>query len=61
MPSSQPLDVQRELLETFTHNGLVNEYLVSLVPAGLWRAAPPGGRGRNGARPAEARRPAAAS
>lgn len=46
MPSSQPLDVQRELLETFTHNGLVNEYLVSLVPAGLWRAAPPGGRGR---------------
>ena len=46
MARGRPLDVERELLEEFRHNGLVNEYLVGALPARLWRAEPPGGRGR---------------
>lgn len=46
MPKSRPLDVEAELIEAFTHNGRVNEYLVQVLPAALWRAAPPSGRGR---------------
>jgi uncharacterized damage-inducible protein DinB len=46
MARSVPLDVERELIEAFRHNGLVNEYLVGVLPAELWRAAPPGGRAR---------------
>ena len=47
MPKGRPLDVERELLESFRQCGLVNEYLVSVLPAALWRAAPPAGRGRS--------------
>jgi uncharacterized damage-inducible protein DinB len=46
MPKGRPLDVERELLEEFERNGLVNEYLVSALPDALWRLPPPGGRGR---------------
>ena len=46
MPKGRPLDVERELLEEFERNGLVNEYLVSVLPDALWRLPPPGGRGR---------------
>jgi hypothetical protein len=41
------LDVERELLDAFAHNGRVNEYLVSVVPDGIWRMPPPSGRGRS--------------
>ena len=46
MARGRPLEVERELLEEFSHCGQVNEYLVSVLPDALWRAAPPGGRGR---------------
>jgi uncharacterized damage-inducible protein DinB len=47
MAKRRPLELERELLEAFRHSGLVSEYLASVVPAGIWRAAPPGGRGRS--------------
>jgi len=47
MPKGRPLAVEDELLEAFRHSGLVNEYLVSVLPLAVWRAAPPGGRGRS--------------
>lgn len=47
MARGRPLDVERELLEGFRHSGLVNEYLVSVLPAAVWHAPPPGGRGRS--------------
>ena len=47
MPRGRPLKVEGELLEAFRHNGAVNEYLVSTLPSSLWRAEPPGGRGRS--------------
>jgi uncharacterized damage-inducible protein DinB len=40
------LEVEDELLEAFTRSGRVSEYLVSVLPAGIWRAEPPGGRSR---------------
>jgi len=46
MARGQPLDVERELVESFRQCGLVNEYLVGVLPPALWRAAPPTGRGR---------------
>jgi len=46
MARSRPLEVERELLEEFERNGLVNEYLVSVLPDAVWRTPPPGGRGR---------------
>ncbi len=46
MPRGRPLEVDRELVEAFRQNGLVNEYLVGALPAAVWRAAPPCGRGR---------------
>lgn len=46
MPRGRPLDVERELLDEFVHNGRVNEYLIRVLPEAIWRAAPPGGRGR---------------
>lgn len=42
----RPLEVERELLEEFVQNGLVNEYLVSVLPDAIWRTPPPDGRGR---------------
>lgn len=47
MPKGRPLEVERELVEAFRYNGLVSEYLVSVLPASVWRVAPPGGRGRS--------------
>src|SRR2546427_9321 len=47
MAKGRPLDVERELLESFRQSGLVNEYLVSVLPAAIWHAAPPTGRGRS--------------
>jgi uncharacterized damage-inducible protein DinB len=46
MAKGRPLEVERELLEEFARNGLVNEYLVSVLPDAIWRTPPPGGRGR---------------
>ena len=46
MTKKRPLDIPRELLDEFAHNGLVNEYLVSVLPDAIWHATPPGGRGR---------------
>ena len=46
MPKGRPLEVDQELLEAFKENGRVNQYLVSVLPAGVWRTAPPTGRGR---------------
>jgi uncharacterized damage-inducible protein DinB len=47
MAKGRPLDVERELLDAFKHSGRVSEYLVEVLPAALWRAPPPGGRGRS--------------
>jgi uncharacterized damage-inducible protein DinB len=47
MPRGRPLELDGELLEAFRQNGLVTEYLVDLLPSSLWRADPPGGRGRS--------------
>jgi len=47
MGKGRPLNVERELLEAFRQSGLVNEYLVKVLPAALWRTAPPSGRGRS--------------
>jgi len=47
MAQGRPLEVDRELLEAFRHSGLVNEYLVKVLPAAIWRRAPPCGRGRS--------------
>src|SRR5262245_48328228 len=47
MAKGRPLDVEQELLEVFRQNGLVNEYLVKVLPTALWRTNPPGGRGRS--------------
>ena len=47
MAKGQPLDVEGEVLQAFRQSGLVNEYLVSVLPTALWRAAPPAGRGRS--------------
>ena len=45
MAKGRPLDVEHELLEVFKQNGLVNEYLINVVPPGIWRMNPPIGRG----------------
>lgn len=47
MAKGRPVEVERELLEAFRQSGLVNEYLVKVLPAALWRTPPPGGRGRS--------------
>ncbi len=46
MAVRRALDVEAELLEAFRHSGRVTDYLVGILPARVWRAAPPGGRGR---------------
>ena len=46
MPRGRPLDLESELVEAFRQAGLVNEYLVQVLPAALWRTPPPAGRGR---------------
>jgi uncharacterized damage-inducible protein DinB len=47
MARGRPLEVEQELLEAFTRSGRVNEYLVSVLPARIWRTVPPAGRGRS--------------
>jgi len=47
MARGRPLEVERELLDEFRHCGLVDEYLVSVLPDAVWRMDPPGGRGRS--------------
>jgi len=47
MASGRPLEVEQELIEVFKQNGLVNEYLMSVLPAALWHMPPPNGRGRS--------------
>ena len=47
MARGRPLDVVQELLEAFKHSGRVTEYLVRVLPAGIWRTAPRNGRGRS--------------
>jgi uncharacterized damage-inducible protein DinB len=47
MATGRPLDIPTELIEAFEHSGAVSEYLVGVVPAEIWRAAPPAGRGRS--------------
>ena len=46
MPRGRPLEVELELLEAFKRSGAVTAYLVTRLPAAIWRAAPPAGRGR---------------
>lgn len=41
MAKGQPLDMVRELVEAFEHNGQVNAYLVGTLPPLLWHAPPP--------------------
>ena len=47
MARGRPLEVEQELLEAFRRSGLVNEYLVSVLPARVWQAVPPRGRSRS--------------
>src|SRR5262245_15498796 len=47
MAKGRSLDVEHELVEAFRQSGLVNEYLVKILPKALWRTSPPGGRGRS--------------
>lgn len=47
MARGRPLDVESELVEGFERSGLVNAYLVDVLPAGLWHADPLTGRGRS--------------
>src|SRR5262245_30433825 len=47
MPRGRPLELEQELIEAFRHSGLVSEYLTSVLPTAIWRATPPGGRGRS--------------
>ena len=47
MVRGRPLEVEQELLEAFRRSGRVSEYLVRVLPARVWRAAPPAGRGRS--------------
>ena len=47
MARGRPLEVEEELLEAFRRSGRVSEYLVRVLPVRIWRADPPGGRGRS--------------
>ena len=47
MARGRPLDVEKELLEAFRNSGRVSEYLVRVLPVGIWQAAPQNGRGRS--------------
>jgi len=47
MAKGRPLELQQELVEAFRQSGLVNEYLVTILPTALWRMNPPSGRGRS--------------
>jgi uncharacterized damage-inducible protein DinB len=47
MAKGRPLEVERELLEAFRQSGLATEYLVTVLPAAVWRTPPSNGRGRS--------------
>src|SRR5262245_52786546 len=47
MARGRPLDIEHEIVEVFRQSGLVNEYLVKVIPTALWRTNPPSGRGRS--------------
>jgi len=47
MTRGRPLEVETELIEAFRRSGRVTEYLITIVPPGLWRTNPPAGRGRS--------------
>ena len=47
MARGRPLEVEQELLEAFRHSSRVSEYLVSVLPPGILRTAPPAGRARS--------------
>src|SRR5262249_21671843 len=47
MAKGRPLELQQELVEAFRQSGLVNEYLVNILPTALWRMNPPSGGGRS--------------
>jgi uncharacterized damage-inducible protein DinB len=47
MPVAQPLDLERETLESFEHCCRVSEYVVEVLPPRIWHAKPPDGKGRS--------------
>lgn len=47
MPIGQPLDLERELLDSFEHCYRVTEYLVQSLPPDIWQAEPADGKGRS--------------
>ena len=47
MPVAQPLDLERELLESFEHCCRVSEYMVDALPLHAWHTEPPDGKGRS--------------
>ena len=47
MARGRPLETESELLEAFRQSGLVNEYLVMILPSAIWRRPPVSGRGRS--------------
>jgi uncharacterized damage-inducible protein DinB len=46
MPRGRPLEVEQELIEAFRRSGLASEYLINILPDGIWRLPPATGRGR---------------
>ncbi len=46
MARGRPLQPAQELLEEFEHSCRVTEYLVGVLPPGIWREDPPGVNGR---------------
>jgi uncharacterized damage-inducible protein DinB len=46
MPRGRPLEVEQELIEAFRRSGLVNEYLIDILPNAIWRRPRESGRGR---------------
>ena len=46
MPTPRPLNLPEEIVEQFEQCGRATEYLVSVLPATVWREPSPAGRGR---------------
>jgi uncharacterized damage-inducible protein DinB len=44
--SAQPFSLPQALLTAFDTNDRINQYLIDNLPAPVWRAEPPGGKGR---------------
>jgi uncharacterized damage-inducible protein DinB len=43
---SAPVDLKRSLLESYSVNERINQYLLENLPDAAWNAEPPGGKGR---------------